>query len=146
MKFICYIIIMWFLNYCSPFLFNDTDTINTYRTLMYSEILGVFCIYIVFITIYKIAGGNSTTILRNQNGKGNLQESAQVNLKGNDRIQVCQRGTHHIYLRIIGCHKRTSRNGLWTISPFTLCQWVSASCTPPISSKSFLSASISLLF
>ena len=48
---------MWFLNYCSPFLFNSGSTF-TNRIIMYSEIFALFILYVIFLILYRVASGN----------------------------------------------------------------------------------------
>ena len=49
---------MWFLNYCSPFLFNFGSTyIN--RIIMYSEIFALFLVYVIFEILYKLVSGKT---------------------------------------------------------------------------------------
>ena len=48
---------MWYLNYCSPFLYN-TGSIMSFRYIMYSEIAVLFLVYVAFMILYQVSGCN----------------------------------------------------------------------------------------
>lgn len=49
---------MWFLNYCSPFMYVRGSATFAYRFVMYSEIFAMFLIYLFHLVAYRFASGN----------------------------------------------------------------------------------------
>lgn len=48
---------MWYLNFCSPFLFTNNTPPMYYRYIMYSEIFALFIIYVIFYFAYRFFSG-----------------------------------------------------------------------------------------
>ena len=47
---------MWYLNYCSPFLYDTNSTVQTIRTILYSTLALQYLVYVFFISKYKFFG------------------------------------------------------------------------------------------
>lgn len=50
------IIKMWYLNYCSPFIYNTVGSSQTIRFILYSCLAVEFIVYIFYIIKYKWFG------------------------------------------------------------------------------------------
>ena len=48
---------MWYLNYCSPFIYGTVGTSQVIRYILYSCIAVEFLVYIFYIVKYKWFGG-----------------------------------------------------------------------------------------
>lgn len=59
---------MWYLNYCSPFLYNPGSTYFN-RIIMYSEVAALFLVYVVFMILYRLASSNSSLTQKSPNNK-----------------------------------------------------------------------------
>lgn len=47
---------MWYINYCSPFIYRDGTDPTTFRYIMFSCVLLLYLLYCVMILVYKIGG------------------------------------------------------------------------------------------
>lgn len=58
---------MWFLNYCSPFIYNTVGSAQTIRYILYSCIAIEYLVYVFYIAKYKWSGGMSIISQRSSN-------------------------------------------------------------------------------
>ncbi len=69
---------MWYLNYCSPFMFKTGTPPQIYRYVMYSELYALFIIYLIITIVYKFFGSTLQLMQKFSHRDRNSQTSTRT--------------------------------------------------------------------